>query len=48
MQSQNSVGYMCWGLMQIIKKLFLRNPKLPKDLSISNAVMVNISSMTYP
>jgi hypothetical protein len=48
MQSQNSIGDMCWGSMQIIKKLFLRNPELPKDLSISNDVMVNISSVTYP
>jgi hypothetical protein len=34
--------------MQITKKLFLRNPKLPKDLSTSNVVTVNRSSMTYP
>jgi hypothetical protein len=30
------------------KILFLRNHELPKDLSISNAVIVNRSSETYP
>jgi hypothetical protein len=30
------------------KKIILRNPELPKDLSNSNAVMVNRSSETYP
>jgi hypothetical protein len=28
--------------------LFQRNPELPKDLSTSNAIMVNSSSETYP
>jgi hypothetical protein len=34
--------------VQITKKLFLCNPELPKDLSISNAVTVNRCSTTYP
>jgi hypothetical protein len=30
------------------KNIILCNPELPKDLSTSNAVVVNISSDTYP
>jgi hypothetical protein len=30
------------------KKIFLRKPKFPKDLSISNVVIKNICLTTYP
>jgi hypothetical protein len=38
----------CWGLVQITKIYWLCNPKLPKDLSNSNAITVNRSSDMYP
>jgi hypothetical protein len=41
-------GKPVWGSMQITKKLFPHNPKLPKDLSISNVVTVNRCSARYP
>jgi hypothetical protein len=39
--------YFCWGSVQITKFYVLRNPELPKDLSISNAIIVVVSD-TYP
>jgi hypothetical protein len=37
----------CWGSVQITKKLCATQPRLPKDLSISNAIMVGVLD-TYP
>jgi hypothetical protein len=31
-----------WGSVQITKIYWLRNPKFPNDLSISNAIMVEV------
>jgi hypothetical protein len=30
----------CWGSVQITKKICATQPRLPKDISISNAIMV--------
>jgi hypothetical protein len=35
-------GSGCWGSVQITKIYVLRNPELPKDLSISNAITVGV------
>jgi hypothetical protein len=43
-------GHACWGSVQITKKLCATQPRLPKDLSISNVVTVrsfgHVPSMT--